>query len=453
MSDVLVLYPEPARERQALVRAHRPMLDALGVRLVLADDEPEDGDRECFARVIELPPPERVTEGWHALRGALVHAPVDAVLAQSEDGLLLGALAAREFALPALPVEAALATASKVHTRRALAAHGVAQPRFALGTCAADVLRFASSSGFPLVLKAASSVRSKLVTLVERSEDVSHAVERLVAALPHSQHVRRIVDFARATGSELGFDAEREFLIEEFARGAPVETDGLLYGTRPFPFGVIEQVLTPPPRFYLEGYLLPADRPRAELDAIERESAAALAAVGLANAGYSIELRWDGVRARVIEVNGRLGWDEGFGDLFELVIGAHPAALALQVALGVEPRFERTAAVHAAIAYRSAFVDGVVSGVPSAAELEAARHGVERLEVVARIGRRLHAPPHPDVEPHLAHAIATDARSSRSAHARARGAVERLQFEIVDAAADEGSTDELRGGSRDGPRR
>lgn len=440
MPDVLVLFPEPAHERQALVRAHRPLLDALGVRLVLADDEPDDGDHECFARVIELPPPERVADGWDTLRRALERAPVDGVLAQSEDGLLLGALAARELALPALPVEAALATASKVHTRRALSVHGVAQPRFALGSCAADVLRFAGSCGFPIVLKAASSVRSKLVALVEYPEDVPRAVERLLAALPYSAHVRRIADFARTTGVDLGFDPEREFLIEEFARGAPVETDGLVFGARPLPFGVIEQVLTPPPRFYLEGYLLPADRPRAELDAIERESAAALAAVGLANAGYSVELRWDGERARVIEVNGRLGWDEGFGELFALAIGAHPAALALQVALGVEPRFERADAVHVAIAYRCAFVDGVVSGVPGARELEDAQRGVERLEVVARVGRKLHAPPHPDVEPHLAFAIATDAHSSRAAHARARAAAERLGFEIAVEEAAQGRT-------------
>lgn len=423
MTDVLVLYPGPPRLRQPLVHAHRSLLASLGVRLVLADHAVEPSDRECFADAIELPPPHRVAEGWEVLRRELSRRRLHAVIAQSEDAVLLGALAARELSVPGVAPEAAFATVSKVHTRRALHTRGVGQPRFALGSSTQDVLSFASEAGWPVVLKAAASVCSRLVTLVARPEEAQEAVIRLLAALPRSEYVARIGGFARATGIDPQFEPTREFLIEEFERGAPVETDGVLWGTRPISFGVIEQVLTPPPRFYLEGYLLPSDRPAQERAAIEDESAAALRAVGLSNTGYSIEMRFDGTRARVIEVNGRLGWDEGFGELFATLHGVEPAVLALQVALGLEPRLAPTGVEHAALAYLSCFEDAIVCRVPDEAELRQARALVKRVEIIKPVGSRMYAPPHHAVEPHLAYALATDPHSSRAAHARAKAAI------------------------------
>jgi hypothetical protein len=43
----------------------------------------------------------------------------------------------------------------------------------------------------------------------------------------------------------------------------------------------------------------------------------------------------------------------------------------------------------------------------------------------------MYAPPHPDVTPHLAYALATDPMSSRAAYERARAAVDRLEFALA----------------------
>src|SRR6185369_16165449 len=173
--------------------------------------------------------------------------------------------------------------------------------------------------------KATASALGRLVTLVRSPEDVEASVARVQAGLPTSTDLVRLASFARAARLDLGYDPFAEFLVEAFAGGDPVETDGVVSGSEPLSFGVTAQVLTPPPLFFVEGYLLPADRPAADIDAIERVSDAAIAALDLADTGYSIEMRIAEGRPLVIEVNGRLGWDEGFGDLFEVVTGVQPA--------------------------------------------------------------------------------------------------------------------------------
>src|SRR5688572_13405193 len=102
MPTVLVLYPGPIGFRQAQTRAHAKLLRELDVRLVLADDCVVDTDREHFADVIEMPEAARLVEGLRVLERWLARHRVDAVLAQSEQGLLLGALVARELGVPAI---------------------------------------------------------------------------------------------------------------------------------------------------------------------------------------------------------------------------------------------------------------------------------------------------------------------------------------------------------------
>jgi biotin carboxylase len=390
----------------------------------------QDSDREFFDDVVELPPCDHVVEGWRVLEDWLDRREVDAVLSQSEPAILLGALAARKAGRPGILPESALLCVSKYLCRRALARAGVPQPRFALGRSAAEVRRFAGENGYPVVLKATASALGRLVTFVRTAAEVDGAVERMRAALPESTDVRRLAEFAAASGIDLGYEPRSEFLIEAFSRGDPVETDGIVAGRAPRTFGVTGQVLTKPPYFFVEGYLLPADRPDSEIDAIERVSNAALEAVGATDTGYSIEMRIENGRTEVIEVNGRLGWDEGFGDLFEVVTGFQPAFLCLQVALGASPEFRRRTDVRCALAYQSTYADGIVRKLPSEAELEAIRHIGVGAGLAVHEEERTFAPPHPDATPHLGWALATDPNSSRSAYDRARIAVDRMRFRI-----------------------
>ncbi|MFN0010000.1 MAG: acetyl-CoA carboxylase biotin carboxylase subunit family protein [Planctomycetota bacterium] len=433
MPTVLALYPGTVTFRVQQVRRYRTILRDLGVRLVLADDFLTDDDREVFDELVPMPPCDRVEEGQLVLERRFASGGLDAVLAQSESSLLLGSLLAQRLGLRGIRPEAALLTVSKFLCRRALERAGVRQPRFAIARSAADVRKFAREVDGPVVIKGTASALGRLVTLVRSDSEVDRAVERTLTALPAATDIVRLSSFARSAGIDLGYDPSLEFLVEAFAHGAPVETDGIVFGSEPISFGVTEQVLSKPPLFFMEGYLLPADRSSADIDEIERVSDAALAALGISDTGYSIEMRLHEGRAAVIEVNGRLGWDAGFGDLFEIVAGSQPAFLCLQASLGVRPRIERRSDVRCAVAYRSSYADGIIASLPSAAQMsELEREGVMAGSAV-HVGEHLHAPPHPDASPHLGWALARHPSSSRAAYERARAAVDRLRFEIEPA--------------------
>jgi biotin carboxylase len=152
-------------------------------------------------------------------------------------------------------------------------------------------------------------------------------------------------------------------------------------------------------------------------------------ALGVTNPGFSIEMRLCEGVASIIEVNGRLGWDAGFGDMFALVTGAQPAFQTLEIALGAAPPFERKQGVHAALAYAVCYSDCVVATLPSAQSIAAAEREFDvKIGLAVHAGERMHAPPHPDSTPHLAFALAHGERSSADSYARARRAVDMLRF-------------------------
>ncbi len=429
MRTVLVLFLGPASHRHALLARHGAHLRERGLKFVLADDYVTTADAALFDDVVQVPAPENVGE----VVAALERVPCDAIYAQSEAALLPGALLARRRGRRGLGVEAALRCAAKNLRREALARAGVPQPDFAVVRTAAAVRRFAAGR-YPVVLKGVASTMARLVTLVRAEGDVEAAVARLHALLPESTDVARLTAFCRAAGVDPGCDPARDFLVEAYAAGDPVETDGVVAGPEPLTYGCLTQVLSPPPLFYVEGYLLPSDR--ADEAAFLGTSAAALRALEVRDTGFSIEMRATDAGPRVIEVNGRLGEDDGFGDMFAAATGGDPFLHALELALGERPRVNPAHGARCALAYRSCYEEGVVRRVPAAFELAdvAGGHGDGadlRLGLAAWEGQRLHAPGHPEAFPHLAWALARHASSSRAAYADARRAVDRLAFEVA----------------------
>jgi biotin carboxylase len=432
MRSLILVFLRPASARQALVARNRERLRALGVRLVCADDEPDPRDREFFDDVLALPPQEEVGAVHDALVAYSREHDVAGVVAQTEAAILPGALFARTLSAPGIPVDAAHACVNKYLSRVALSRAGVPTPAFARARTAADVRRFAASGhGYPVVLKAVASSMSRLVTLVRDEAAVEGAVATVLRGLATFPDLRRLATFAAAAKVDLQCDPAREFLVEAFAAGEPIETDGFVLGSTPFTFGVTEQAMLQPPRFYIEGYLFPSDRPAEERARIEKISDAALAASGVRDTGFSIEMRAHGDDVRVIEVNARLGQDDGFAELFRPAAGCEPLIHLIAAAAGKPPRLERAAFEPRAVAYRMSFVDGSVARVPGPeAVARLAREGIEA-GVSVNPGTRLFAPPNPEAYPHLAWAIATDPRSSKTAYARAARAVSELDFGIA----------------------
>jgi len=425
MRRLLLLYLGPASYRASLAERHGASLRDAGIELVAADDYLVESDRALFADALELPPAERVTETLLAIESYARKARIDGILAQSEAAMLPGSLVARRLGLPGIAPEAALRCANKFLCREALHAAGVPSPRFTLVRDAAGVRRFAEGR-WPVILKGAASTMSRLVTKVDSDAEVEAAVERMRAGIRTSTDIARLRSFCAASGLDAGCAPSQEFLAESFAEGAPVETDGVVTAAgAPITYGVTEQVLTAPPLFYIEGYLLPSDRP-----GVEAVSDRALHALGVRGTGFSIELRAREWSAEVIEVNGRLGEDDGFGELFRAAAGREPFLDAVALALGGTPAPLPSARTACAIAYRCWYEGGVVRRVPTPEECRSADPAILRVGISAYAGERIERAPHPGCFPHVGWALARDAKSSRAAYGRARAAVDALPFEI-----------------------
>lgn len=433
MTTILVLYPGTIGFRQREAKLQRAHLRDRGVRLALADDYLVDTDRAAFDEVIELPPPEHVREACSVLDGWRASNTIDAVWMQSEAALLAGSLTCDALGLPGIAPRAALACANKFLSRCELERAGVPQPSFALARDAHGVRAFARRPdiGYPIVLKGVASTLGRLVTLVRDESAIDAAVAHVTRGIALSTDIQRLCEFASVAGFDLGCDPHRDFLVESFAHGDPVETDGLVVGRTARSLGVTQQVLTAPPLFFLDGYLNPADRSERELAEIESVSDAAIAALGVSNTGYSIEMRIRDGRVSVIEVNGRLGWDEGFSDLFAAASGRRPGLEALDLALGRRVDSASTPRTHAALAYASCYDDCTVDRLPGAHDIARIEASGVSIGLAVYVGCPVYAPPHPSTTPHLAYALATDSASSRAAYARARAAVDQLEFGFV----------------------
>lgn len=396
METLLLLYTEPPT--RLVFKNNRPG------RLIFASDVITSEDRSVYDECVQLPPVTDVA----ATLSVLDSIAADKVVVQTEYGLLPGSLLAQKRGLPAPTPEAASLCTNKWLFRNACKSQGVKIPEFALAQNVDDVKKFAQT--FPIVLKPIASTLQRFVAKVESAEALEDEVSRILSGIPTAPDVVRYREFARLARVDMDCDPYRQFLVEEFIDAPPLETDGLVIDENIDLFGVVEQVHTDAPHFFIEGYLFPGDTDQ-HLE-LKQTSEAAIKAIGLTNAGFSIEFRG----GYVIEVNGRLGEDEGFPDLFQAAIGQFPILKWIN-----RDTTPATPSGYHAVAYQCWYKQGLIVSVPDP----------DGATVLVSPGQRMYAPPHPDIWPHLAYALASHPASSREAYNIARSKVDSLKFDIL----------------------
>lgn len=223
---------------------------------------------------------------------------------------------------------------------------------------------------------------------------------------------------------DMGCSPTRQFLIEEYVDGTPIETDGLVLDSNINTFGITEQVVSTPPLFYIEGYLFPAVRTNNESDSILKTSNNAIKASKLENSGFSIEIKEKDEKHWVIEVNGRLGEDDGFPDLFRTGTGNYPI---LQWIEGITGKkiIDSIPSKPCALAYQNCYKEGIIKNVPGISPQGAD----STTNVIVKPGTQMFSPIHPGISPHLAYTLATG-ETSLTAYKKAREIVNTLSFDI-----------------------
>jgi biotin carboxylase len=222
--------------------------------------------------------------------------PIGGVVAADDGTSVIAAMAAERLGLPHCSPEAARRAGNKASSRRALAAAGVPVPRFQVFPRAAGPDGPAREVAYPCVLKPLALSASRGVIRADGPAAFAAAWRR----------IERILDRAlteRRPGDE---EARRSILVEAFVPGAEVALEGLLRGGRLEVLALFDKPDPLDGPFFEETiYVTPSRHPPALLAEVERVTAAAARALGLAEGPVHAELRLSAAGPVVLEVAAR----------------------------------------------------------------------------------------------------------------------------------------------------
>ncbi len=373
MPRVLLILPTGTYRATDFVRAAA----VLGAEVVVASEHRQAMAATMVDRALVLPL-DRPEAAADAIVTFAERAPVDAVVAVDEQGVLAAALAARRLDLAHNPPEAVAATRDKLASRTTLADAGVDQPVFRVARPGDDVARLAAEVGLPCVVKPVSLSGSRGVI---RADDPA-------AAAAASSRVRAIL-------ADAGEDPAGPVLVESFVTGPEVALEGLLRAGR---LEVLALFDKPDP---LDGpyfeetiYLTPSRLAAPIQQAVAAVVTAAAAALGLVEGPVHAEVRIGAGGVRLLEVAAR-----SVGGLCSRALrfgsGISLEEVILRHALGLElddlRREEQAAGVMMLPIPRSGHL-AEVNGVDAARAVP----GIEGLELTIARGRAVRALPEGD---------------------------------------------------------
>jgi biotin carboxylase len=224
------------------------------------------GDR---AVVLSLRQPDLAADQIESLAE---RAPIDAIVAVDDGGTRAAAAAAQRLGLRGNPPAAVARARDKAAMRAALAAAGVPQPGYAVGT---DAAALAGRVGLPCVVKPLTLSGSRGVIRADTAEDAAAAGERVRAIL-----------------ADAGEDPTGDLLVERFVPGAAVAVEALLDRGRLEVLAVFDKPdPLDGPYFEETIYVTPSRLPAETLARVEAATAAAAAAIGLVEGPVHAEMR------------------------------------------------------------------------------------------------------------------------------------------------------------------
>jgi len=302
------------------------------------------------------------------------HGP-DGIMTLVDEQMVTTAQIAERLSLPFYDQRTALALADKHAQREALRVAGVSVPRFCVvpaGSTADDAGRIASLMTFPAVLKPLTGTASAGVQSVADAADLRRMLARGEAAsggLLLEERLEGARDCsAFGTGSVAG------------ASGC-VAVESVVAGGEICHLAVAGRFALEEP-FRGTGSFVPSNLDRTALQPVLDVTEDAARALGMTRGWMNTDVKLTSVGTRVLEVNGRVGGN--VPEMFELLDGPHLLAMAMLLALGVDPavpgmfEFDRVAFYFSAQAPMTARRLVALEGLDRVAALPGVRHVVRR---------------------------------------------------------------------------
>lgn len=364
MPTAVVILPTSTYRASDFVSA----ADSLGVDLIVATEEPPPMDMGERHIEIDCSDPERAAEKIAALGDS---APIDAVVAADDQGVLVAALATEKLGLPGNPFPAAAATRDKGRMRRRLDAAEIEQPAYVTIGPNDPIEDLTGSVGFPLVLKPLDRSASQGVIRVDRSEDLRATADR----------IRRIV----GAGATL--------LAEAYISGEEIAIEGMVRDGELHVLAIFDKPDTPSGPYFPETlFITPSRLPDGSLAEAERVAAAGVRALGLTTGPVHIELKVDDTRARIIEVAARSIGGLCSRSLNFGLMGTTLETLILRNALGLDKESLRREPVASGVLMIPTPGTGTLQTIEGEAETRAIP-GITGIDFTVVPGKPIVAPP------------------------------------------------------------
>ena len=266
MPRILLLLPTATYRAPDFIAA----AERLGVDVVVGSEHRQALSGSMGDRAVVVP----LTDVDAAV-GAIValhrRAPIDAVLAVDDQGVLIASAAAASLGFRHNSPGAVAATRDKTIMRARLGAASLNQPVYRIVPPGADVVAAATQVGFPCVVKPVSRSASQGVIRVDDAIQAHGAGVRIRA---------------------MTVDCPESLLVERFVPGDEVAVEGLLTGGRLEVLAVFDKPDPLNGPFFEETiYVTPSRQPFEILTDIGSTAAQATAALGLREGPVHIELR------------------------------------------------------------------------------------------------------------------------------------------------------------------
>lgn len=252
----------------------------------------------------------------------------DAVVTIYENYILATAWIAEHLGLPGMPIDAALACTDKWLMRQAFrAATEQVNPDFAIVQTEDDLLSFASTHSFPLMLKPANLVKSLLISKNDSIDEL----------LDSYRHTMEIIDDVYARYSP---DRQPSVIVEEFLEGSmhTVAAFADKNGTAHIMSQIADLQMARDVRFddnFLYSRKLPSNLSANDQQAILHTAAVGMAALNMHGSPAHIEIILTPHGPRIVEIGARIG---GYRErMYDLSYGINMIDAAVAVALGNQP--------------------------------------------------------------------------------------------------------------------
>lgn len=364
MPTAVVILPTSTYRASDFVAA----ANSLGVELIVASEEPPPFDMGDHYLQIDCSDPDRAAEQITSLGDAVL---IDAVIAADDQGVLVAARAAGKLGLLGNPYPAAAATRDKARMRECFDAAEIEQPAYVTIGPDEPIEELVGDVGFPLVLKPLDRSASQGVIRVDRPEDLRATAHR----------IRSIV----GAGATL--------LAEAYISGEEIAIEGMVRDGDLRVLAIFDKPDTPAGPYFPETlFITPSRLPDDALAEAERVAAAGVRALGLTTGPVHVELRVDGVRARIIElaarsIGGLCSRSLNFG-----LMGTTLETLILRNALGLDKEALKRETVSSGVLMIPTPGTGILRSVEGEAETRAIP-GITGMDFTVAPGKPVVAPP------------------------------------------------------------